>query len=401
MKTTGRMNFFRNIKIIPEATDIPLILGMFLMSIGVFMIQGGTHTKEAVSGYIILSFIFLLLSMNRHNWFRKYPWVYFVFQGILVYDTATFMHEGYLAIYVCLIPVLIVECILTFREKAKIMLFVVGYYSVFTVTILMIEGWDAFKEYFVILIIMSLSLSYYYLLYHNQVKLKVKAQQVTRELEIANEKLEDYARSHERQKMARDLHDTLSQGLSALVMQLDAANVNIEKGNTPRAQQIILQALEYTRKTLSESRALIASLRTETIQSPKLLDGLNTELATFKKQFSGLVHTDICVEQSLNETFYRNFIYVFREMLNNIVKHAQASEVWIHIYIENHYLYMTVKDNGIGFELKWLDQLVGHYGILGIKERIKSLDGRWNLTSKKKQGTTFEVIVPVKKELIE
>lgn len=400
MKKVKSMNLFKNTKIIPESKDLPLVIGILLMTIGVFFIQRGTHTKESISGYIILIFLFLLLSMNRKNWFRKYKWLYFILQGLIVYDTATFMTKGYIAIYVCLIPVLIIECMLTYRERMKLLLFVVGYYCVFTVTTLMIGGWEEFKEYFVILILISVSLAYYYSIYYNQVKMKVKAQQVTRELEIANEKIEDYTRNNERQKMARDLHDTLSQGLSALVMQLDAANVNLEKGNTKRAQKIINQAMNYTRETLSESRELITNLRTDNIRSQKLLNGLNTELETFKKQFSGIIHAEIFAEQNIDEYTYRNFIYVFRESLNNILNHAKASEVWIHVYIENHYLYMTVKDNGVGFEVKWLEQLIGHYGIMGIKERIKSLDGRWNVTSKKKQGTTIEVIVPLEKELI-
>lgn len=400
MNKERSINLFKDSKIIPESKDVPLVVGILLMSVGIFLIQRGTHTKEEISGYIILSLLFLFLSMNRNNWFRKYKWLYFILQGIIVYDTATFMNEGYIVIYVCLIPVLIVECMRSYRERTKLLLFVAGYYSVFTMTTLLIGGWEAFREYFVILILISILLTYYYSIYSNQVKMKIKAQQVTRELEIANEKLEDYVRNNERQKMARDLHDTLSQGLSALAMQLDAANANLKKGKTERAQEIISHAMNYTRKTLSESRDLISDLRTENIRSQKLLSGLNTELEMFKRQFSGVIHAEISAEQNISESLYRNFIYVFRESLNNIIKHAKASEVWIHIYIENHYLYMTIKDNGVGFEVKWLDQLVGHYGIMGIKERIKSLDGRWNLISKKKQGTTIEVIVPLEKELI-
>lgn len=389
-----------NLKLIPESKDFPLIFGMILMSIGVFVTQGGTHTKEAISGYIILNLLFLLHSMNKNNWYKKNKWIYFVIQGLIIFDTATFMQQGYIAIYVCLIPVLIIECMLTYQEKLKVLLFVAAYYSVFTVTTLIMGGFEEFKEYFLVLLLLSISLSYYYSIYYNQVKMKIKAQQVTKELELANEKIEDYARNNEREKMARDLHDTLSQGLSALVMQLDAANVNLEKGNTKRAQEIISQAMDYTRKTLGESRELISSLRTENIRSQKLLAGLGTELEMFRKQFFGVIHTELSADQNVNETLYRNFIYIFRESLNNIIKHAKASEVWIHIYIENNYLYMTVKDNGIGFEVKWLDQLAGHYGLMGMRERVKSLDGRLNLISKRKQGTTIEAIFPVDKEVI-
>lgn len=400
MKKLKNINLKQNLKFIPESKDMPLVFGMLLMTIGVFLIKKGTHTKESVSGYIILNFLFLLQSMNKNNWYKKNKWLYFILQGLIIFDTATFMQNGYIAIYVSLIPVLIIECMLTYRERIKIFLFVVGYYGVFTATTLIIGGWEEFKRYFVVLILISISLAYYYSVYYNQVRMKVKAQQVTRELEIANEKIEDYARNNEREKMARDLHDTLSQGLSALVMQLDAVNVNLDKGNTKRAQEIISQAMDYTRKTLGESRELISSLRNENIKSKKLLAGLDTELEMFKKQFLGVIHTEISAEQNINETLYRNLIYIFRESLNNIIKHAKASEVWIRIYMENHYLYMIVKDNGNGFEVKWLDQLIGHYGLMGMRERIKSVDGRLNLISKKKQGTTIEVIVPVDKEMM-
>ena len=108
-------------------------------------------------------------------------------------------------------------------------------------------------------------------MYSRQADARVKAQELLAELEAANRRLtesadqiEDLTLANERQRMARELHDTLAQGLAGLILQLEAADSHLASGHPDRAQAIVQQAMTRARETLAESRRAIDGLRAGT-----------------------------------------------------------------------------------------------------------------------------------------
>ncbi|UPK47383.1 hypothetical protein KET34_18125 [Paenibacillus pabuli] len=93
----------------------------------------------------------------------------------------------------------------------------------------------------------------YVSLFYRQVNARVRTQNFLRELELAHQKVEELTLTGERQRMARDLHDTLAQGLAGIIMQLEAASIHQEKGNQLKVQEIIRNARVQARQSLADT----------------------------------------------------------------------------------------------------------------------------------------------------
>jgi NarL family two-component system sensor histidine kinase YdfH len=86
-----------------------------------------------------------------------------------------------------------------------------------------------------------------------------------------------------------------------------------------------------------------------------------------------------------------------REALNNIAKHAKAKNASLEIAEKQNEIIINITDDGIGFDTKLIDKLFGHYGIVGITERVKAIHGELNIKSKRKAGTNINIIIPIEK----
>ena len=230
-------------------------------------------------------------------------------------------------------------------------------------------------------------------LLNQQLTEREKAQELAERLESANAKLaanaariESLTLQNERQRMARELHDTLAQGLSGLVLQLEAVKAHLASGRTDRASAIVDQSLTRARATLAESRAVIDDLRA----SPANLGEFIREKVDRFTQGTGI---SCDVEFSIQETELSpevtgHTLGILSEALMNITRHAQASQVQVRFLVHNKRLELEVRDNGKGFNV---DQQIsaGHYGLLGMRERARLTGGLLTVHSTPQNGTTL------------
>jgi NarL family two-component system sensor histidine kinase YdfH len=245
------------------------------------------------------------------------------------------------------------------------------------------------------MLISSANAAYGYL-YSRQVRASEKTQRLLFELEAAYDKLEEKTRESERRKLARDLHDTLSQGLVAVLMKLEALEVNLENGNLEKSKTITRNSIDYTRDTLKEAREIIKDLRLQHEDSKELERAIEHEIELFQKDSS--IETVINHNGHLKVTnmIYKNISFIVREILTNVKKHAKASKVIINSSLEAEKIYIRIEDDGIGFDYFHFDRLYGHYGIIGLIERAKAIEGELLIESQKKKGTCITLVVPVK-----
>ena len=98
----------------------------------------------------------------------------------------------------------------------------------------------------------------------------------------------------------------------------------------------------------------------------------------------------------MTNVLYKNISFILREILTNVNKHAKASKVIINTSLEAEMIYIRIEDDGIGFDYFHFDRLYEHYGIIGMKERAKAVEGELLIDSHKKKGTCITLVVPVK-----
>lgn len=222
-----------------------------------------------------------------------------------------------------------------------------------------------------------------------------KAMELAESLETTNAKLaastariESLTLQNERQRMARELHDTLAQGVAGLVLQLEAVKAHLDAQRTTRAANIVEQALARARNTLAESRAAIDDLRA----APANLDESVRDRTDRFTQATGVpcqveisIHDNLLPDEITNHAFH-----ILGEALTNVARHAQATQVSVKWLVQNHALELEVRDNGKGFDMA--QNTSGHYGLIGMHERARLSGGELTVESNA-NGTCVRFIV--------
>ena len=216
-----------------------------------------------------------------------------------------------------------------------------------------------------------------------------------KELEEANRKLEEYAlaserlaASRERNRIARELHDTLAHTLSGLAIQLEAAKT-IVGGENPQLTGMMDKASTTIREGLNETRRTLKALRASPLDDLGLSIALKRLAEDARSREKIVIKTEIIDENSdwsenLEEGIYR----IAQESLENIIRHSGASEALLKLEEDNGTLILTVSDNGRGFETGSFNE-EGRYGLRGMRERAAGLGGKITISSRIGHGTTI------------
>ncbi|GCE21468.1 sensor histidine kinase [Dictyobacter kobayashii] len=247
----------------------------------------------------------------------------------------------------------------------------------------------------------------YLVLYIQQGQLYEKLQKSHAALEEANTRLEVstrqitiLTRQNERQRLAREWHDTLAQNLLSLIRQLDVAKSHLAHQRSERASEIVSETAASARLALAQARAAISDLRTNVPTPETLREMVQQEIERFTDA-TGI----ICVAEldALPETPPACCEHVLRtitEGLNNIARHAQANHVWITLVRHAQELELEIRDDGIGLpDLAAIGS--GHYGLVGLRERARQVMGQFEIQSVPGQGTLLAMTFPTNAEEVE
>ena len=233
-----------------------------------------------------------------------------------------------------------------------------------------------------------------------QARARVQTQRLLQELEQAHRqladdavRLEELTRAAERQRMARELHDTLAQGLAGLILQLEAVKAHLVAGREERALEIVIQAMGRARTSVATARSAIDDLRTETMTPTDLQHALEEETLRFTAATGIPCTTQFSSLSPVPEAFGESVMRSVAEGLLNIARHAQASQVWVCVAQHDQELAIEVRDNGRGFDPTTVAQQ-GHYGLPGLRERARLLDGQFALLTAPGEGTTLRFLLP-------
>lgn len=201
----------------------------------------------------------------------------------------------------------------------------------------------------------------------------------------------------ERTRLAQELHDTIEQSLAGIGLQLDTASKLFEKRADGSKRHLELARSLMTQSQV-ELRRSIWDLRSRELEQFDLPNALH------KSAQEILEDTNIRVEletigqvQRLSEVVEENLLRIGREALTNIIKHAQATRVVLQFEFGPDVVTLRVTDNGRGFSPEQSPGAnEGHFGLLGMSERTKRLNGKLRVVSQPGQGTRLEVVVPLR-----
>jgi signal transduction histidine kinase len=204
------------------------------------------------------------------------------------------------------------------------------------------------------------------------------------------------AQQDERKRIAQELHDTLLQGFTGIALKLDALTTSLPPALSKTKQQL-QQALEQMDHYLGETRRSIWNLRSPTLQSAEDLSK-----ALLEASERTLAGTTIILSFSVQGALWRignvlehHLLRVCEEALANVLKHAHATRVEVVLDFTSKEVQLQIRDNGCGFEpTSWEVSKRGHFGLLGIRERVASLFGMLSVDSAPGKGTRLLVTIP-------
>lgn len=197
----------------------------------------------------------------------------------------------------------------------------------------------------------------------------------------------------ERQRLARDLHDSVSQQLFALTMLAEAALKQFDNdSNMARGQIEAVVLAGQTAQT--EMRALLLHLRPVYLSGDSLPKGIE-RLVTELRQKSD-IHFSVHINEHmvLSSTVEEHVFRIIQESLSNILRHAEATVVKLEIYERANELFIHINDNGIGFDLDFNSELKTSYGLKIMQERSEELGGTFTMRSSKGEGSHIDIRIP-------
>ena len=203
------------------------------------------------------------------------------------------------------------------------------------------------------------------------------------------------ARAEERARIAREIHDTLAQDLTAIALHIEGGLNQLER-DPPRARERLEQALALCRMSLEEARRSVLDLRTLPLAGKSLVEALGATGRAFTSETGIRVHLHADDAVRLPLRIEAELFRIVQEALANVRRHAHATEVAITMRQGDQRLALVVRDDGQGF-----DATAGHegrYGLLGMRERARLLGGTLRVEGRAGRGTVVRVSVPLVEE---
>jgi signal transduction histidine kinase/ligand-binding sensor domain-containing protein len=199
----------------------------------------------------------------------------------------------------------------------------------------------------------------------------------------------------ERERIARDLHDTFLQGIQAVLLTVHTANRLIEANSRPR--RMIEDALSQSDQVLLEGRDLVMQLRGKRSECTNLSSALQIVGAELSKSYPAQFNLSVLGEHRDLDPVIRDDVYgIGREAVSNSFRHSKATHINVELIYGTEDLTLHIRDDGIGINSQVLEagQRSGHWGLPGIKERAKKIGALYLLQSEQTVGTAISLSLP-------
>ena len=196
----------------------------------------------------------------------------------------------------------------------------------------------------------------------------------------------------ERQRMAREIHDTLAQGLTGIITQLEAAQ---QTASEPERERRIDNAKRLARDSLAEARRSVQALRPQALEDSKLPDALADAVTRWTATSGVLAEVRTTGDpQALHPEVEVTLLRVAQEALANVAKHAGAAHAWVTLSYMEDVVTLDVRDDGAGFDRAEPSPAGGGFGLIAMRQRINRLAGQLEIESEPGAGTAVSASLP-------
>lgn len=209
-----------------------------------------------------------------------------------------------------------------------------------------------------------------------------------------SQQAEELAVLQERQRLARELHDSVTQSIYSIKLYAEAAIKLLKAGNATVAAEHIGEVHETADEALNDMRLLVFELQPRRLEKEGLVAAIQARLDAVERRTG--IHTEFKVdgERELPLPITEELYHIAQEALNNILKHAQAKRVQVHLQIEDRTVRLEVHDDGVGF-VPTIGKGKGRPGLRGMQERAERIRAELEIDSSPGQGTHVRVVTSV------
>src|ERR1700692_1364047 len=197
----------------------------------------------------------------------------------------------------------------------------------------------------------------------------------------------------ERNRMARDIHDTLAQGFTGVIVQLEAVKEAMSRNQAVKASGHLDRAGELARESLREARRSVQALRPQALEEKQLSEALKDLI---ERMTSGTtVHAEFTLQgeqQKLPAEWETNLLRIGQEVLTNVLRHARARTFNVLLVFDSREIRLNLRDDGCGFDPKRRHE---GFGLQGMRERAEGMGGHLSIESANGKGTMISIVLPL------
>ena len=197
--------------------------------------------------------------------------------------------------------------------------------------------------------------------------------------------LEQLTLSRERNRLARELHDTVAHTLTALSVSLETAKAYFDV-DLNQTRDLVDKSIDATRKGVDETRRALKALRSSDLEDLGLTLAIKKLAESAASRFSLDLNLSLDPMPSLSPNVEQTIYRIAQEAIENITKHSGAKKIKVELLNRDSHIHLIIQDDGLGFDVK-SKQPVGHFGLIGMKERAELAGGNLEIESEKNKGT--------------
>lgn len=204
--------------------------------------------------------------------------------------------------------------------------------------------------------------------------------------------IENQATLQERNRIAREIHDSVGHSLAAQSIQLENVAMLLPQ-DAARITDHLQKARQLGKEALQHVRQSVATLRTDPLRGQSLASAIATLIDEFQRNHTIKITSQFRISSPLPSETATALYRITQEALTNISKHSQADQVWLQFSENSTAVALQIKDNGQGFDPR---QNTTGFGLQSMQERTKALGGSFSLKSQSGQGCQIQVVIPRK-----
>jgi signal transduction histidine kinase len=353
------------------------------VSTGVMALLGisGLHSLRQQIVALILCLIFVLLYrfLFRTGAYERNPIIYFGLQTVVL-TLLLLLRSDASDAFNFLFYILTVHATVVFTTRTATA-WVAFYFIIATSAELFRRGADGLYAAFFYLAAFVVCAIFGHTVQQTELTSE-RNQRLVEELKETQQKLQELAVVEERNRLARDLHDSVKQQVFAISMQLSAARTALSESD--KAYQSVVEAERLAQQAGAELTTLIHELRPPGLEKKTLADAVREYVEEWSRQNRIVAQTNIDSTIVVDEKVEQALFRVLQEALANVARHSKADKIIVELKMDEHAMTLVIADNGIGFDSK---QTAKGIGLDSMQERLIAVNGKVEVISEKSKGT--------------